>query len=41
VNPGALNDLTKTYAIGIKITGTSKGTLSGNFSSGAYFFKIE
>ncbi|MDR1919806.1 MAG: DUF1735 domain-containing protein [Tannerellaceae bacterium] len=39
VDPSAL-DLSKTYAIGIKITSASKGTISRNFSSGAYFFKI-
>ncbi|MDR1555540.1 MAG: DUF1735 domain-containing protein [Tannerellaceae bacterium] len=41
VNPGVLDDLTKTYAIGIKITSASKGTISRNFSSGVYIFKIE
>jgi hypothetical protein len=41
VNPGVLEDLTQTYAIGIKITGASRGTISRNFSSGAYLFKIE
>ncbi|MDR2389855.1 MAG: DUF1735 domain-containing protein [Tannerellaceae bacterium] len=41
VNPGPLEDLTKTYGIGIKITHVSQGTLSQNFSSGAYLFRIE
>ncbi|MDR2118877.1 MAG: DUF1735 domain-containing protein [Tannerellaceae bacterium] len=41
VNPAALDDLTKTYAFGIKIAQASKGTLSRNFSAGAYIFSLK
>ncbi|MDR2810072.1 MAG: DUF1735 domain-containing protein [Tannerellaceae bacterium] len=41
VNPAVLDDLSQTYAIGIKITGASKGVISRNFSAGAYLFTLE
>ncbi|MDR1601803.1 MAG: DUF1735 domain-containing protein [Tannerella sp.] len=38
VNASALES-GKTYVLGIKITGASAGTISGNFSAGGFYFK--
>jgi hypothetical protein len=36
-----LFDLTKSYALGVKIAGTTSGTISGNYSAGVYSLPVK
>jgi hypothetical protein len=36
-----LFDLTKSYALGVKIAGATVGTISGNYSTGIYLLRIK